>query len=50
MSRLRYRKRKIDEAAGREKVKEALAKKVGRKTSEEEIREIRKKGFYRKIR
>lgn len=50
MTPLSYRKKRLNETKALENAKEKLAGKVGRKTAEEEIKKIRKGGFWRIIR
>ena len=47
MKLAQYRKKKLNEATAREGAKKALAEKLKRETSEEDIKTIRKKGFWR---
>lgn len=49
MNPAQYRKRRQNEALAKERAKKTLAEKLGRETSGEEIKDIRKKGFWRKI-
>ena len=45
----RYGKKRLNETKSLENAKKKLAEKVGRETAEEEIKKIRKGGFWRII-
>ena len=47
MNPAQYRKKRQNEVQAKERAKKALAEKLKRETSEDEVKKIRKKGFWR---